>query len=892
MLVVIVEILFCAVFVRALSGYLRHRDAVQRQVMIVFFAITALFVLGVFRFLGVGAPEWVQTSFTALLLGQPYFTLGLAARIRPVPRWVRATAALGWAATVLGLIMTELGARPTWFLAMMAGVFALGELVAAGYLYAAARNRAGSSRLRLQLAALSTVAFAVILITAVAGPDGGRAARVIALVSAVGYVTAFVPPARLRRRWSLASTQELTMRLLDRAPNESAASVWQRYVEAVVRLSASRAVLVLLPEERGGLMVAARAGPAGDPRGGPVRLDEALAAAVRTSPGRPYRRLPPDAAAALARELADDPRVRYGITAALPLPDGRRGTLVLLDAYESLFSEDDIALFGELGGAAALLAERQALTDRLTAAVAAADAASRAKTQFVANMSHELRTPLNAIIGFSDLMRDEPPAGDGRVIPAEWIEYVHTSGQHLLALINDVLDLSKIEAGKVELRPVLIDSADVVHEVIAGLQSLHEAKRLDMVVAVPPLPLRADITRLRQILTNLLSNAIKFTPEGGSIFVAGRQVGAEVGLSVSDTGPGISDADQARIFEEFQQVGDPRMHKAGSGLGLALTRRLVEAHGGRIEVSSVPGHGARFTAWLPSLQPDSAPRAEPGTPPAPGGILVIEDDRAAADLLATHLRRVGFAVTIAPDGEEGVRLAAVQQPEVILLDVILPGIDGWEVMRRLKADDRLRHIPVAIISVVEDHAVGLALGAVDYFTKPINHDLLLAWLIRHGMVPPLTDQDTNILVIDDDPAVLLTAQRRLARPGLRVVTAENGLDGLRLARQHRFDLVICDLMLPDLDGFSVISALHEDPHTREVPVLVLTAQDLTAADKARLSGKILGIAAKEADPVHAVRDWLHHLADLTDPHLRERAGQAVSERAAQALSKAATVRSA
>ncbi|GGK19114.1 hypothetical protein GCM10010124_09650 [Pilimelia terevasa] len=892
LLVLIVEVLFLAVFLRALVGYVRHRDALQRQVMLVFAAVTCLFVLGLFRFLGVTAPGWVQTGVTLMLLGQPFFTLGLAALIRPVARWVRAVTLAGWALTAAGLLLYPV--RPPWFVWLLVGMFAAGELVAAGYFLAAARGRAGSSRRRLVLAGLSTIAFAVTLLAAAGGPTGGRVSRVIALASAAGYAMTFAPPGWLRRRWSRASAHELTLSLLDRTPHTTAADTWQRYVDTVARLSASQAVLVVLPETRGGMVVGAQRGLPAEPAGRAPRLSEEARASLLAAAAQPQRRLTSSATRDLAREVGLRESAAHGVVAAVPLPDGRTGVLIVLDAYETLFGEDDMQLFGELGGAAAVLAERQALTDRLADALAAADAASEAKTKFVASMSHELRTPLNAIIGFSDLMRDEPAVDTGRVIPAEWIEYVHTSGQHLLALINDVLDLAKIEAGKVELRPVLLDSGQVVDEVVASLHSLGAAKHLDIMTAVPPLPLRADVTRLRQILTNLLSNAIKFTPEGGSIFVAGRRIGADIAITVSDTGPGISAADQARIFDEFQQVGDPTMHKSGSGLGLALTRRLVEAHHGRIDVASVPGHGARFTVWLPSTRTDIvAARAadQPGQAEVEhGGILVVEDDRAAADLLATHLRRVGYAVGVAGNGEAGLAMAAQQRPELILLDVVLPGIDGWEVMRRLKADARLRHIPVAIISVVEDHTVALALGAVDYFTKPLNYDLLLAWLIRHGMVPPLAAEETNLLVIDDDPAVRTLAQRRLARPGLRVVTAENGVEGLRLARQHAFDLIICDLLMPDLDGFSVIAALHGDARTSGTPVLVLTSQDLSEADKARLSGKILGVAAKGADPVDAVQNWLHHLEDLTDPQGRDRSGR--EDAAAQSVSKAAVVRSA
>jgi CheY-like chemotaxis protein/nitrogen-specific signal transduction histidine kinase len=500
-----------------------------------------------------------------------------------------------------------------------------------------------------------------------------------------------------------------------------------------------------------------------------------------------------------------------------------------------------------------------------TAARDEARDASRQKSEFLANMSHELRTPLNAILGFSELMAQEEADEDTRSVPIEWIQHIHGSGQHLLVLINEVLDLSKIEAGRFELFPVPLDLPTAIDEAIAALNPLTSERQLRVTTAVPPLTVPADRVRFRQILNNLLSNAIKFTPTGGQIFITAHHAGEQVHVSVTDTGPGITAADQARVFTEFTQVGDVHLRNGGTGLGLPLARRLAQAHGGDITVESVPGHGARFTLILPA-----APHGQPGVPidsataPYPGGgILVIEDDSAAALLLRTHLQRAGYVVTVAATGEDGLVGARSCQPDLILLDLILPGIDGRRVLQRLKDDSQLRHIPVAIISVADDQEVGMALGAVDYFVKPVNHDALLGWLVHHGLIPPLTDHTTNVLVIDDDPAVLAVLGQTLQRQGLRVVDATNGLDGLRLARAHPFDLIICDLLMPGLDGFTVIAALHDDPATRDVPVLVLTGQDLTQTDRDRLAGKTLAVISKRDATSADLQDWLHRITELT-----------------------------
>jgi len=491
--------------------------------------------------------------------------------------------------------------------------------------------------------------------------------------------------------------------------------------------------------------------------------------------------------------------------------------------------------------------------------------ASRQKSEFLANMSHELRTPLNAILGFSELMANEGADGDIRSVPIDWIEHVRTGGRHLLVLINDVLDLSKVEAGRIELFPEPLELPSAIDEVVAALSPLSNEKKLQVTTAIPPLTIPTDRVRFRQILTNLLSNAIKFTPSDGQIFINAHRAGDQVHVSVTDTGPGIAPADQAHVFTEFAQVGDVELRKGGTGLGLPLARRLAQAHGGDITCESELGHGARFTLTLPA-----APHTDPGAPGDPagaaypaGGILVIEDDTAAALLLRTHLHRAGYLVTIAATGEDGLAAARSGRPDLILLDLILPGIDGRRVLQQLKDDPQLRHIPVAIISIVDDREVGVALGAVDCFVKPVQHDAMLGWLVHHGFIPPLSNRTVNVLVIDDDPATLAVVGQLLQRQGIRAVDAVDGLDGLRLARAHTFDLIICDLFMPGLDGFGVIAALHDDPVTREIPVLVLTSQDLTQNDRNRLSGKTLAVIAKGEAASAELQDWMRHITDLT-----------------------------
>ena len=325
----------------------------------------------------------------------------------------------------------------------------------------------------------------------------------------------------------------------------------------------------------------------------------------------------------------------------------------------------------------------------------------------------------------------------------------------------------------------------------------------------------ADRIRFRQIVENLLSNAIKFTGEGGTIFVTVSPVGDLVEVTVADTGVGIAPADLDRVFEEFQQVGDPERQRAGTGLGLALTKRLVEAHEGEIILVSTPGHGSAFTVRLPAapvLRLDQGPDAGPR-------VLLVEDDPQSAELLTTHLVGAGYHVDVAGTGEAGLTAAGAYPPDAIVLDVALPGIDGFEVIRRLKADPRLSDIPVFFATIIDERQAGLALGADDYFVKPVDQVALLSALARkiaHRPVP-------RVLVVDHDDDVRHAIEDGLRAGGADVVACADGRDGLALSRVGHFDLIVCDMQSPEADGFNLLAAIELDPATRHTPVLGLTA---------------------------------------------------------------------
>ena len=863
----IIELLFAALFVATLVAYLRRRDALSRDVMLIFASLAGLFVVA-----GVGAlvgtlPGPVIGIALALLLAQPLFTLRLADRLNPIAAPVRVAATVAWAVTSLPMIVLPVEQIAPLVLAGFA-VFAVTHVVAAVYLGIAARRRFGSAGRRLACAAAAGVVMALALGVStvpdeVAGGIGSDLGRVLGLFAALLYMFAFLPPRWARSLGSAVTTFEFTEHLLDSSFSEGATGVWARLADLGRRTTGAAAAFVVVGEQPAIVAFATDA----DSRAGGALSTARLARMPGIVDERYPLNDPEDRLARLARSAG----APYVAVLPFSLAGGDPGALVLLRERPSLFAADDHAILTALIDRARVFAERSeamkqeaALALRLSATVQALEQASQAKSDFLASMSHELRTPLSAIIGFSALMRDEPLEGDRRSVPDEWIEHVRRSGDHLLALINDVLDLTKIEAGRIELAREPFDLATALTESVEGLRPLADRKRIAMVLDAQAGTIRADRGRLRQIVFNLLSNAIKFTPEGGRVTVEGRWHGSEARIAVSDTGVGVAAGDLDHIFEEFRQVGDMKAREAGTGLGLALSRRLVEAHGGQLSATSALGTGSRFEFVLPdSLVPErpAEPTPVPTDSPNPGStILVIEDDPGAVRLLRTYLEAEGYVVQVATDGEAGIAAARANPPGAIILDVLLPGIDGWEVLRRLKVDPALRDVPVMVATVIDERNVAMNLGAVDYFVKPVRRDALLARLATYTFTTKVKERNIRVLVIDDDRVARDLVANALRPEGFEVITAASGKEGLALARERPPDLVICDLVMPEMDGFEVVSRLADSDMPKDVPILILTGQDLTSADRERLNGKVAAVMAKDGDPRPALATWLRRAA--------------------------------
>src|SRR2546421_4650127 len=528
------------------------------------------------------------------------------------------------------------------------------------------------------------------------------------------------------------------------------------------------------------------------------------------------------------------------------------GTLVVLAGpFTPGFGGDEMNRTQQLMSAFVTALDRRQLIVELEQRNLALQEANRHKSVFLANMSHELRTPLNAIIGFSELMKDAREGQFDDATRKRFLNQILTSGKHLLGLINDILDLSKVEAGQMELRLSMVSVAEAVDQVTKTVEPLVGKKSIALRVSVDGAgDVLADGGKLKQMLLNLVSNAIKFTPEEGTVTIAAVRAKDTVEISVADTGIGIADEDMKQIFHEFHQVdpGPGRKHE-GTGLGLALTKRFAALHGGDVRVTSQVNRGSIFTLVLPLHPRVQAPseRAVPGLVNGHGSgplVLVVEDDPAAAELLTRQLASAGYRTEVARSENEALERARQLKPAAITLDIIMPELDGWEVITRLKSDDATSAIPIVVVSVVDNPELGIALGAIDYFVKPVNTSALLERLGRPDVERGPSQRKVRGLVVDDEAAnrTLLTAA--LEPAGFTVPPASGGREAIEIAKSSNPDLVLLDLIMPEVTGFDVVAALRADEKTRDTPIMVLTAANLTEADMRQLNGRVSQILSR------------------------------------------------
>ena len=509
----------------------------------------------------------------------------------------------------------------------------------------------------------------------------------------------------------------------------------------------------------------------------------------------------------------------------------------------------------------------------LAAAMVAAESANQAKSTFLANMSHELRTPLNAVILYSELLQEEAEdQGLDSFLPD--LEKIRAAGRHLLGLINNILDLSKIEAGKMGLYLETFDLADIVKDVADTIKPLFEKQHntLKSSIADDAGVLHADQTKVRQILFNLLSNASKFTDSGTVTLSVTRQADGDqegVQMRVNDTGIGMSAEQVKKLFQPFTQADASTTRKfGGTGLGLTIVKRFCELMGGRIDVASESGRGTTFTVWLPAevSAPKSESMAEIDLPEMAGPesgltVLVIDDDPSVRELLTRVLVKEGYQVKTANDGTTGVAMAITQQPDIIVLDVMMPTMDGWAVLSALKADPQLDEIPVIMHTMTDNQSLGYALGAAEYLTKPVDRDRLVKVLEKFRA------RITNgpILVVEDESDIRQAVIRTLANSGWQVDEAENGRVALERLTEETAAVVILDLMMPEMDGFEFLHEMRKNPDWSDIPVLVLTARELTDEERAQLHGQVEKVIQKGSRGRDAILQEVRRLVASMGP---------------------------
>ncbi|MDQ6743252.1 MAG: hybrid sensor histidine kinase/response regulator, partial [Candidatus Dormibacteraeota bacterium] len=743
-----VAVAFVLLAITTTFSWLRHHQPELGFLALSIGMLALVAVIGQVQSL-VGHPSaWLNVVNLLAFLASGYALLLFRSAFLPLtPRWQAVALCANGAAAGLYLLAGTQSASAT--LAPVQSVAAVVViLVWTGCVteplvrfWMAAHGRPAVQRARLRAMGTGYAGLVLVLLVAVGGgaavrnPVSQFAIEMVALATVPLLHASFSPPGWLRREWRAREEEALRKameELLLFSPDRQ--SLADRALDWAMRLMGAEA----------GMVVSADGVPLAVQGLGPYEAVD----------------LTREVAPASTSQLMDVPgdHGRLAIVASLPFTTGRGKLVVLAGPFTPIFGSDEVARLEQYAGAIAAALDRAALIEQLRELNGELERANRHKSVFLANMSHELRTPLNAIIGFSELLIDDGTGAYAGPTRSSFLDHIHGSGKHLLGLINDILDLAKVESGQMELRAEKVRVAELVKQVLTIVEPLARAKNIKTrSQAGPAGTILADRGKLKQMLLNLVSNAIKFTPEGGRVSVAGRRAKGSVEIAVLDTGIGIAEQDLDRIFTEFQQLdsGPDRQHQ-GTGLGLALTRRFAELHGGRVDVYSSREGGSTFTLVLPLEA--RAPRKDERDHDAPAPtaeedwplVLIVEDNREAADLLVRHLARGGYAAEVARGGSHVLEKARKLRPIAITLDILLPDLDGWELLNTLKRDAQTRDIPILVVTVVDEPELGRALGAHDYFVKPVDGKALLSRLDQYALTTRVREHPVKVLVVDDE----------------------------------------------------------------------------------------------------------------------------------------------
>lgn len=572
-------------------------------------------------------------------------------------------------------------------------------------------------------------------------------------------------------------------------------------------------------------------------------------------------------------------KLRTLISIPLIVQNELQGVLEVLSHKNVKYASDDLQMLLVIANELAIGISRKRLMDELTVKNVElaneqrkTEQANETLKKFLATFSHELRAPLNAIVGFSDIL-----TADFEKIPKErvhdFMKNINVSGRHLQALINDILDLSKIEAGRMELHVDVYPISYFVENVQRVLQSALDQKKVKLAFNISDEieQLVVDQMRFKQILVNLTSNAVKFSPRDSEVTINIRRENYEIVVEVIDRGTGIKPEDLSKLFIAYQQGKNSFAADEGTGLGLMITKRLVELHGGKIWVESEWGKGTTFRFTIPMMvagdaveTPEELTKAidehqivrKNGERPL---VLIIEDNPQAGLLIKTYLDEAGYRTDIARNGFDGLEKAKQLKPDIITLDMIMPIKDGWQVLKELKSHPLCSHIPIIIISITDDKKLGFSMGAVEYFVKPVSRTELLDTIGRISSRPQLRKKNPKVLVIDDDKSALDLVATILESEGFEVQTATNGRRGLLLAVEEKPDLILLDLNMPEIDGYRVAYELKQQSATRHTPIIILTSQDVDETMREQLEGFISGVMSKSR---FTKRDLLREISTI------------------------------
>ena len=847
------------------ATWLRNRDRSTGWLALAIVLLSLVTLLGrVPALLGFTPPLMSQLSLV-VFVGSGYALLRYRSSLIPLPRAWHVAALVAMTAAIVAYIAASAARASTtvqlWIAVALILVWSAAVIEPIVRFWLVARGLPAVQAWRLRSLSIGFAGFVAILLFLVALLGAGARTTspavqlgiqlvVLAIVPLL-YVS-FSPPSWLRREWRAAEEEGL-----------------RAYMEGLLMVDEESATLNQQALQWATRITGAAAAASFDFRGD-ARTSVGLDAAALSDLEGQLPRLPDGVG---YHELDGQ-----GTTLALiPIvsPEGNGRLALVSGPFSPAFGNDELSRVKQFMTAVTAGLDRKRLIAELKEANAQLRDASEHKSVFLANMSHELRTPLNAIIGFSELMLDAKESQFDSATQKRFLSQIHHSGKHLLGLINDILDLSKVEAGQMELRLQMVAIEPVVGQVLSIVEPLAGQKSIkvesDVVAAGEVM---ADAGKLKQMLLNLVSNAIKFTPDGGTVTISSQRLRSAVEISVADTGIGISDADQAQIFHEFHQVDPgPGRRQQGTGLGLALTRRFALLHGGEVRVRSKVGEGSVFTLRLPiQAVPEQAATPERGAPAKPPVdrsrplVLVIEDDAGAAELLTRQLQAGGFRTEVARTGTEAVAKARALRPAAITLDILLPELDGWEVITRLKREEETSDIPVVVVSVVDNPELGKALGALDYFVKPVDGRELVDRLARFKLAPKKNNGGTTVLVVDDEAANRHWLTRILEPAGFEVLIATGGREAIELAKASPPDLVLLDLMMPDVTGFDVVEALRADPRTQDTPIMILTARHLTEADKRHLNGHVSTILSRGSVGASDLLGLLHQVVEKRGPN--------------------------